>query len=128
MIIRPNPVWGSAFDLDRDDLSPSSSFDVALAAAMDAPESSPTLHKSTSEAGQQITRDNLHWGPTLGAAAGPIFSGSRGRGSFTGWTAPYAPDRGRSSEDTARYHTQRMPPSFSYLGNECRLPRERQKP
>ena len=31
-----------------------------------------TVHKSTAEAGLQITRDSYHWGATLGAAAGPI--------------------------------------------------------
>ncbi len=34
-----------------------------------------TVHKDTTAAGQQITRDNFHWGPTLGSAAGPISFG-----------------------------------------------------
>jgi hypothetical protein len=32
----------------------------------------PTIHLSPAQAGAQITRDNLHWGPTLGAPTGPI--------------------------------------------------------
>ncbi len=38
----------------------------------------PTTHLSTTAAGAQITRDNLHWGSTLGAApAAPISFGFR---------------------------------------------------
>ncbi len=37
----------------------------------------PTTHLSAAEAGAQITRDNLHWGDALGAAAGPISYGFR---------------------------------------------------
>jgi serralysin len=37
----------------------------------------PTTSLSAVEAGQQITRDNLHWGTTLGEAAGPISFGFR---------------------------------------------------
>src|SRR5262245_3139266 len=32
----------------------------------------PTTHKDPSQAGAYITRDNLHWGTTLGSAVGPI--------------------------------------------------------
>src|SRR5882724_1358430 len=42
------------------------------------PLSSPTVHKSTTQAGQQITRDNYHWGSTLGSPAGPISFGFLG--------------------------------------------------
>jgi len=39
-------------------------------AAPTDPQGSPTTHLNTTQAGQQITRDNYHWGSTLGAAAG----------------------------------------------------------
>jgi Ca2+-binding RTX toxin-like protein len=37
----------------------------------------PTSELTTSEAGAQITRDNLHWGSAIGASAGPISFGFR---------------------------------------------------
>ncbi|GEC56944.1 hypothetical protein ABIF38_005147 [Bradyrhizobium japonicum] len=39
------------------------------------PISSPTSDKTISQAGIQITRDNYHWGTTLGVATGPITFG-----------------------------------------------------
>src|SRR5215469_1492092 len=42
-----------------------------------SPESFPSLHKTTSEAGAWITRDNYHWGSTLGEAPDPISFGFR---------------------------------------------------
>lgn len=44
----------------------------------------PTIHLNPMQAGAQITRDNLHWGPTLGAPTGPISYGFRqGPPSYT---------------------------------------------
>ena len=77
MVVRSKPAWWSDLDPAQGDFSQWTSFDVASSAAVDGPEASPVAHKSTTEAGQQITRDNLHWGSTLGAAAGPISFGFR---------------------------------------------------
>lgn len=41
----------------------------------DDPQSNPTTHLSTAQAGQQITRANSHWGSTLGQNTGPITFG-----------------------------------------------------
>ncbi|MGF6425620.1 M10 family metallopeptidase C-terminal domain-containing protein [Bradyrhizobium elkanii] len=48
-------------------------FDDSL--AVSDPVSAPTVDKTISQAGVQITRDNYHWDTTLGAAAGPITFG-----------------------------------------------------
>ncbi len=45
-----------------------------------------SVHKNTIEAGQHITRDDLHWGSTLGTPAGPISFGFRT--SAAGYTVP----------------------------------------
>jgi hypothetical protein len=60
------------------------------------PESNPTVSKNTTQAGAQITRDNYHWGTTLGAAAGPITFGFR-----TSATSAYTPADGAAGTFSA---------------------------
>ena len=52
--------------------------DFGLAAGLAAGlVASPTIQLNTTQAGQQITRGDVHWGPAIGAPAGPISFGFR---------------------------------------------------
>src|SRR5262249_774656 len=69
------PQASDPLPLVTDDADP-----MPLAFAPDAepmgdPASNPTTHLNTQQAGAQITRDNYHWGTTLGQPAGPITFG-----------------------------------------------------
>lgn len=77
---------GGGFEGELSDSDPAATtpslVPLAPATAVDPdPAAFPTTHKTTAEAGQQITRHNYEWGTSLGQAAGPISFGFRVSGA-----------------------------------------------